>query len=52
MDKEYKLKLEIARLKGEFIGTLKAITWCWDIPDGLKEKLEKKIVELEEKDDE
>ena len=52
MDKEYKLKLEMARLKGEFIGTLKAITWCWGIPDELKEKLEKKIVELEKNNDE
>ena len=52
MDKEYKLKLEMARLKGEFIGTLKAITWGWDIPNELKEKLEEKIVELEENADE
>ena len=47
MNKEYKLKLAMARLKGEFLGTLKAITWCWDIPDELKEKLEEKIVKLE-----
>jgi len=47
MSKEDKLKVEIARLNGDFIGTLKGITW-WDIPNELKDKLDKKIVELEQ----
>ena len=47
MRTEDKLKIEIARLKGDFIGTLKGITW-WDIPNELKDKLDKKIVELEQ----
>ena len=51
MSKEDKLKIEIARLKGDFIGTLKGIIW-WDIPNELKDKLDKKIVELEENKDE
>ena len=51
MSKEDNLKVEMARLEGEFIGTLKAITW-WNIPNELKDKLEKHIVELEENKDE
>lgn len=34
------------RLLGNFIGTLKGVC-CWDIPDELKMKLERKIKELE-----
>ena len=48
MNKEQELRLKLAILQGEFIGTLKAITW-WDIPNELKDILEKRIVELEEK---
>ena len=43
---EDKLKVEMARLEGDFIGTLKAIT-MWDIPNELKERLKDRIVELE-----
>ena len=46
MTKEQQLKIAVNRLLGEFIGTLKAISW-WDIPDDLKEKLQAKIEELE-----
>lgn len=45
-DEELHLKLKLARIKGEFIGTLKGIL-CWDIPEELKQKLENKIKELE-----
>ncbi len=48
MREEDKLKLKLARLQGEFIGTLKAITF-WDIQKELKDKLEERIVELENK---
>jgi len=34
----FKLKLEYARLSGEFIGTLQAVLW-YDIPEDLKIKL-------------
>jgi len=44
---ELYLKVKLSRLKGEFIGMLKGITW-WDIPKELKEKLENKIKELED----
>ena len=43
---ELYLKLKLARIEGEFIGTLKGILW-WDIPEELKERLENKIKELE-----
>ena len=46
MGEEDKLKVQIARLEGEYIGTLKGIIW-WDIPNELKEKLELLIAELE-----
>jgi hypothetical protein len=46
-----RLKVETARLEGEFIGTLKAITF-WNIPKELKDKLEERIVELEKIRDE
>lgn len=36
------------RVLGEFIGTLKGVC-CWDIPNELKLKLERKIKELEKK---
>ncbi len=39
--------LESAKLKGEYIGTLKAIL-LWDIPEELKDKLKVKLKELEE----
>ena len=42
-----KLKIEFARLRGDFVGTLIGITY-WDIPNELKIKLNKKIVELRE----
>ena len=51
MRKEDKLKIEIARLRGEFIGTLKGIV-LWDIPDELKERLKDRIRELEKQKDE
>ena len=44
MKKEDKLKIQIARLQGEFIGTLKAIV-MWDIPKALKNKLQQRINE-------
>tara|TARA_Y100000385_G_C12658965_1_gene452903 strand:+ start:203 stop:352 length:150 start_codon:yes stop_codon:yes gene_type:complete len=44
---ELYLKLKLERLKGEFIGMLKGITW-WDIPEELREKLENKIKKLED----
>ena len=46
MEEQDKLKIKLARVQGEYIGTLKGILW-WDIPNKLKEKLEKLIVELE-----
>jgi hypothetical protein len=46
MNEEDKLKVQIARLEGEYIGTLKGILW-WDIPNELKERLKDRIVELE-----
>jgi hypothetical protein len=49
MSEELKLKLELARMKGEFKGTLQAILW-WEIPEELKEKLENKIKELNKDD--
>lgn len=39
-------RIKYARLLGEFIGTLKGITYN-DIPEDLKLKLEAKIKELE-----
>ena len=45
MNEELHLKLKLARIKGEFIGTLEGILW-WDIPEELREKLENKIKEL------
>ena len=41
------MELALARLKGDFVGTLIGITY-WDIPNELKSRLNKKIVELEE----
>lgn len=41
-----KLEIENARLKGDFIGTLKGILF-WPIPDDLKLKIQSKIKELE-----
>ena len=46
MLEEDKLKIKLARVQGEYIGTLKGILW-WDIPNKLKEKLEQSIVNLE-----
>ncbi len=46
MNKEDKIKIKLARVQGEYIGTLKGILW-WDIPNELKEKLKDRIVELE-----
>jgi len=46
MSEETKLKIEIARLQGEYTGTLKGILF-WDIPSKLKERLEKLIIKLE-----
>jgi hypothetical protein len=46
MSEEDKLKIKLARVQGEYTGTLKGILW-WDIPNKLKEKLEKLIVDLE-----
>ena len=46
MSEENKLRIELARVQGEYTGTLKGILW-WDIPNKLKEKLEKLIVDLE-----
>ncbi len=47
MDEIDKLKVELAWIKGQYIGTLKGILW-WDIPSKLKENLKKQIKELEE----
>lgn len=44
MKEEDKLKIQIARLQGEFIGTLKAIV-MWDIPKELKKRLQQRINE-------
>ncbi len=46
MSKEDKIKIKLARIQGEYIGTLKGILW-WDIPNELKERLKARIVELE-----
>jgi len=46
MSEEELLKIKLARVQGEYIGTLKGIIW-WDIPNELKEKLELLIAELE-----
>ena len=46
MSEEDKLKIKLARVEGEYIGTLKGILW-WDIPNELKEKLELLIVKLD-----
>ena len=46
MNKEDKIKIKLAKVRGEYIGTLKGILW-WDIPIELKEKLKDRIVELE-----
>lgn len=40
-----KKNIEYARLKGEYIGTIKGIL-LWEIPDELKEKLEKILQDL------
>ncbi len=46
MSEEELLKIKLARVQGEYIGTLKGIIW-WDIPNELKEKLKLLIAELE-----
>ncbi len=46
MSEEALLKIKLARVQGEYIGTLKGIIW-WDIPNELKEKLKLLIAELE-----
>jgi hypothetical protein len=46
MNEEDKIKIKLARVRGEYIGTLKGILW-WDIPNELKKILKDRIVELE-----
>ncbi len=47
-EKEYwKQKIEYGCLLGNFIGTLEGILW-WEIPTGLRLKLEQKIKELKQ----
>lgn len=46
MTQEDKIRIDFARLQGEFIGTLKGIMFN-DIPKELKMKLQRKVVELE-----
>ena len=46
MSEEDKLKIKLARVQGEYIGTLQGIL-CWDIPNEIKERLKVRIVELE-----
>ena len=46
MNVEDKIKIKLAKIQGEYIGTLLGILW-WDIPNELKEKLKDRIVELE-----
>jgi hypothetical protein len=46
MTEEYKVKINLARLQGEYIGTLKGILW-WGIPNELKVKLQEQINKLE-----
>jgi len=41
-----KLTVDYARLKGEYIGSLKGLLW-WDLPKELKTKIEAQIKELE-----
>jgi hypothetical protein len=50
MNEEDKIKIKLARVQGEYIGTLKGILW-WDIPNELKERLKDRIVELEKNKD-
>jgi hypothetical protein len=45
MTQEDRIKIKLARLQGEFVGTLKGILW-WDIPNELKVKIERRINEL------
>jgi hypothetical protein len=45
MTQEDRVKIKLARLQGEFVGTLKGILW-WDIPNELKVKIERRINEL------
>lgn len=52
MKEDDKIRIELAKITGEFIGTLKAIVWEWDTPKELKEKWEAKIIELENKKNE
>ena len=47
ISEEDKLKIQLARLKGEFVGMLKGILW-WDIPKELKERIEEVIKRNEE----
>jgi hypothetical protein len=41
-----KLKIDNATQKGYFLGLLKGILW-WEIPEELKERINKEIKELE-----
>ena len=46
MTQEDKIKIELARLQGEFLGTLKGFL-CWDIPNELKVRMQQQINKLE-----
>lgn len=48
MTSEDKLKIQIARLEGEFVGTLEGIL-LWELPKELKLKIKEKIKEVESK---
>ncbi len=48
MTPEDKLRIELYKLVGNFVGTLEGICAC-DIPEDLKKKLQIKIKELNEK---
>lgn len=46
MTQENQTKIKLAKLQGEFEGTLKGIL-CWDIPNELKSKIQEQINKLE-----
>lgn len=47
MTSEQKLKIDYAKLIGEFTGTLEGLLW-YELPEEIKVKMEDKIEELKE----
>lgn len=45
MTEEQRLKIKLARLSGEFVGTLESILF-WEIPEALKERLKAHAIKI------